>query len=66
MYKDYASPVEAQLGLIAKGIMDMPVELVPVLGGRFQPIVICEREADAEHVMGLGFNAKMTREYAVD
>ncbi len=66
MFKDFASEIEAERGLIEAGIVDMSVEIRKVLGKRFQPVVLCEFEADVDRIHAMGINAKMIREYASD
>ncbi len=66
MYKDFASEIEAERGLIEAGIVDMSVEIRKVLGKRYQPVVLCELESDALRIQAMGINAKMIREYSAD
>jgi hypothetical protein len=66
LFKDFASEIEAERGLIKAGIVDMSVEIRPVFGKRYQPIVLCEFESDAERIQARGFNARMIREYSAD
>lgn len=66
MFKDYASHGEAAAGLVKEGITGMNVEIVPVMGGRFQPVIICDFEADLQRCQKMGFNARLASDYAYD
>lgn len=63
MFNDYPSPAAAFVGLVDNGLQGMTVEITPVLGGRFQPVVICEFEADLQRCQNLGFNARLRNDY---